>query len=153
MIKGLIHLDLVLNFGASPSPGIFGRVADAIVQIYLNRGIEAVIKWVDDFIFLCYPSSRLPDGTYEFNYSAEIIWDIANELGWPWAPVKFVDFTSSFNYIGFLWDLSTKMVELPEKKKLKYMDRLSSWTYHSAHYTERNGDHHRNFESRVLGRT
>ena len=28
MIKGLIHLDHVLNFGASPSPGIFGRVAE-----------------------------------------------------------------------------------------------------------------------------
>ena len=35
MIKGLIHLDHVLNFGASPSPGIFGRVADAMVKILL----------------------------------------------------------------------------------------------------------------------
>ena len=36
MIKGLIHLDHVLNFGASPSPGIFGRVADALVRIFLH---------------------------------------------------------------------------------------------------------------------
>lgn len=57
-IKGLIHLDHVLNFGASPSPGIFGRVADALVKIFLHKGVEAVIRWVDDFIFICYPSRR-----------------------------------------------------------------------------------------------
>ena len=55
-MKGLIHLDPVLNFRASPSPGIFGRVADAMVRILISQGIEAVIKWVDNFIFLCYPS-------------------------------------------------------------------------------------------------
>ena len=59
MLRGLIHLDHVLNFGASPSPGIFGRVADVAVHIYLHRGIEAVIKWVDDFVFLQYPIRRL----------------------------------------------------------------------------------------------
>ena len=32
-IKGLIHLDHVLNFGATPAPGTFGRVADAMVEI------------------------------------------------------------------------------------------------------------------------
>jgi hypothetical protein len=56
MVKGLIHLDHVLNFGASPFPGIFSRVANAIVRILLSWGIEAVIKWVDDFIFFRYPS-------------------------------------------------------------------------------------------------
>ena len=117
MIKGLIHLDHVLNFGASPSPGIFSRVADAMVRIFLHRGIEAVIKWVDYFIFLRYPSRRLSDGTYDFTYSSELIWDIADELGWPWAPAKFVDFTTLFNYIGFLWDLSAKVVELPEGQR------------------------------------
>lgn len=133
MIKGLIHLDHVLNFGASPSPGIFGRVADAMVQIYLSKGIEAVIKWVDDFIFMRYPVQRSPDGIFTFAYSADLIWNIADELRWPWAPSKFVDFATSFNYIGFLWHLSTKTVELPEKKKIKYLDRLSSWIRGSTH--------------------
>ena len=133
MIKGLIHLDHVLNFGASPSPGIFGRVADALVRIFLHRGIEAVIKWVDDFIFLRYPLRRLTDDIYEFSYSAKLVWDIADELGWPWAPAKFVDFATSFNYIGFWWDLDAKVVELPEEKKKKYLERISTWTYRSAH--------------------
>jgi hypothetical protein len=133
MIKGLVHLDHVLNFGASPSPGIFGRVADAIVKILLHRGIDAVIKWVDDFVFVRYPSGHLSDERYEFTYSAELIWKIADELGWPWAPAKFVDFSMAFTYIGFLWDLSAKVVELPEKKKAKYLERLSTWTHGSSH--------------------
>ena len=132
MIKGLVHLDHVLNFGASPSLGIFGRVADAMVKILLQRGIEAVIKWVDDFIFVRYPSHRLANGTYEFTYSAELIWSIAEELGWPWAPEK-VDFSTAFTYIGFLWDLSAKVVELPEKKKTKYLEQISTWTHGSTH--------------------
>jgi len=61
------------------------------------------------------------------------IWSIAGELGWPWAPAKFVDFSMAFTYIGFLWDLSAKVVELPEKKKSKYLEQISTWTHGSAH--------------------
>lgn len=132
-IKGLIHLDHVLNFGASPAPATFGRVADAMVEILRYRGVEAIIKWVDDFIFLRYPSQQRTDGTYEFTYSAELIWLIAEELGWPWAPAKFMDFATKFLYIGFLWDLLAKTVELPEKKKRKYADRIATWTSGSHH--------------------
>ena len=133
MIKGLVHLDHVLNFGASPSPGVFGRVADAIVRIFLHRGIEAVLKWVDDFVFLRYPSHSFPDSTYGFHYTADLIWTIAEELGWPWAPEKFKDFSTSFTYIGFLWDLSSKLVQLPETKKIKYLERISTWSHGSLH--------------------
>jgi hypothetical protein len=121
MLKECIHLDHVLNFGTSPSPGIFGRVADAIVEIFLHHGIKAIIKWVNDFVFLRSPLSCSSDGTFDFRYSADLIWQIADNLGWPWAPEKFVDFSTAFNYIGFKWDLSAKVVERPEKKKAKYL--------------------------------
>jgi hypothetical protein len=29
-------------------------------------------------------------------------------------------------YIGFWWNLSAKTVELPEKKKAKYLERIST---------------------------
>jgi hypothetical protein len=132
-IKGLIHLDHVLNFGATPAPGTFGRVADAMVEIFKYRGAESIIKWVDDFIFLRYPTLQSTDGTFAFTYSADLIWRIAEELGWPWAPAKFVDFSTSFLYIGFLWNLATKRVELPDKKKQKYINRLEPWTLGSLH--------------------
>jgi hypothetical protein len=80
MIKGLIHLNHILNFGTSPSPAIFGRVADAMIKILLSRGIKAVIKWVDDFIFLHYPSHHLSNGLYKFTYSLALVWSIVEEL-------------------------------------------------------------------------
>jgi hypothetical protein len=88
---------------------------------------------VDDFVFLRSPLSRSSDGTFDFRYSADLIWQIADNLGWPWAPEKFVDFSTTFNYIGFKWDLSAKVVELPEKKKAKYLERISTWTRSSTH--------------------
>lgn len=56
LIGMLVFLNATLDFGASPSPGIFGRIADAMVRIFLFYGIEAVLKWVDDFIFFRYDS-------------------------------------------------------------------------------------------------
>ena len=132
MIKGLIHLDHVLNFSASPASAIFGRVTDAMVRILMSPGIEAIVKWVDDFIFLHYPSCQLVDSSYKYTYSSKLIWSISEELGWPWAPVKFVDFSTTFMYIGFWWDLSAKQVELPEKK-VKYLECISDWTHGSLH--------------------
>jgi hypothetical protein len=92
-----------------------------------------VIKWVDDFIFLHYPSHCLSNGSYEFTYSSSLVWSIAEELGWLWAAPKFVDFSTAFMYIDFWWDLSAKRVELLEKKKAKYLDQISTWTHGSPH--------------------
>lgn len=43
-INGLIHFDFRLNFGASSSPGIFGHVADAIVQVFRHVGANDILK-------------------------------------------------------------------------------------------------------------
>lgn len=64
---------------------------NAMVKILLQHGIEVVIKGVDNFIFICYPSCCLSNGTYEFTYSAELAWNITDELGWPWVPAKFLN--------------------------------------------------------------
>ena len=66
IIRGKIHLDHVLNFSASPCPAIFGRVADAAVRIFLNQGVDTIIKWVNNFIFFHYPSQNVSDGSHEF---------------------------------------------------------------------------------------
>jgi hypothetical protein len=36
-------------------------------------------------------------------------------------------------YIGFWWDLDQKTVELPLKKKMKYLEKINSWNI--AHTT------------------
>jgi hypothetical protein len=110
------------------APGTFGRVCDAAVRIFRFKGIEDLLKWVDDFLFWRYARGRSLDGSFIYNYSEELIWSVAAELGWPWAPDKCLPFSSSFTYIGFHWDLVAKTVTLPEKKRVKYISRLSPWT-------------------------
>ncbi|GAW03118.1 reverse transcriptase ribonuclease [Lentinula edodes] len=126
-LDGLIHLDLMLNFGECSAPGIWGHVADAMVKILLHRGVEALLKWVDDFIFFRYPKTRTSTGSFTYSYDESLIWDTAEILGWPWAPKKFVPFAHFFTYIGFLWKLDLKTVELLVDKKSKYRSKLAPW--------------------------
>jgi hypothetical protein len=61
---GSVQIDHVACFGCSSCPGIFDRVADALVGIYHN------LKWVDDFVFFQYPSPSPHDVLfYEFDAS------------------------------------------------------------------------------------
>ena len=127
-IAGAVHLDHCLNFGASPCPGVWGRIADAMVEIYNANGISSVIKWVDDFVFFRYPTvPALGSSTPSYPYDESAIWQIADNLGWPWAPKKCFPFAPTFVYIGFLWDLEAKTVSLPDTKRLKYLTKLNRW--------------------------
>jgi hypothetical protein len=128
MIDQKVHIDHCLNFGASLCPGIWGHIADAMVEVCLREGVKDLIKWVDDFVFFRYPKEVDVRGSYSYRYGEDLIWKLAENLGWPWAPKKFVPFATSFMYIGFLWDLRQKTVSLPDVKKTKYLNKLAVWT-------------------------
>jgi hypothetical protein len=44
-------VDTCLAFGAAPSAGVYGHVADAGAEIFRHNGIGPLDKWVDDYIF------------------------------------------------------------------------------------------------------
>lgn len=60
-------------------------------------------------------------------YDEQLIWSTARFLGWPWSLDKHQPFSSSFTYLGFLWNISSRTVELPFDKKIKYLARLDPW--------------------------
>lgn len=72
-IPPFVHFDNVLNFGLRSSPRIFGNIANAMVKILLYHGIEALIKWVDDFIFFCYPLPSSTSSEFHFSYDESTI--------------------------------------------------------------------------------
>ena len=129
-IAGLVHLDHCLNFGTSPCPGVWGRIADAMVEIYKANSIDKVIKWVDNFVFFRSPMDPTGIRSMVLNYSYDesTIQSIAEGLGWPWAPKKCFPFSSTFTYISFLWDLDAKTITLPDPKRLKYLNKLERWS-------------------------
>jgi hypothetical protein len=55
------------------------------------------------------------------------IYSITDPLGWPWKESKTKPFSSEFKYLGFTWDLSTKTVQIPQQKKLRYLLKLAPW--------------------------
>jgi hypothetical protein len=124
---GTVRIDHVCCFGCRSCPGIFGHVADAIVAIYYFAGIEALLKWVDDFVFFRYAHFNHSTCSWSYKYDATLIWTIADELGWPWAPKKFIDFSETFPYVGFVWDMKSRVVYLSAEKRAKFVERLAPW--------------------------
>jgi hypothetical protein len=119
------YVDHNAPFGATSAGGVFGRVADAKSAILESKKIGPSKNWVDDFAFFRYPITLLPSPV--FSYSLTEIYAIAKRLGWPWKVSKTKPFASQFKYLGFIWDLTAKSVQIPDQKKLRYLAKLEPW--------------------------
>ena len=125
--NNLYYIDHNAPFGATSSGGIFGRIADAKSAILTSKGLGPAKNWVDDFVFFRFPivSNSIP---LLFSYSLSDIYKLATTLGWPWKESKTRPFSHEFKYLGFVWDLSTKTVQIPTDKKTRYLAKLEPWT-------------------------
>jgi hypothetical protein len=54
-------------------------------------------------------------------------------LGIRWEPSKSVPFSSEVPYLGFHWDLRTRMVHLLKEKKAKYLAAITEWETRRMH--------------------
>jgi hypothetical protein len=81
---GSVHLDHNACFRSASSHTMLGLCANSICAIFRFNGVQDVIKWVDDFVFLRYPTNSTAPWTY--SYDASLIDSLAVKLGWPWAP-------------------------------------------------------------------
>jgi hypothetical protein len=124
-------------FGLVTAGNIQGTVADATVDILKHNNIEFVVKWVDDFDFLCHPvsSSMNADGTVVYTYSFDLttIKHITDPLGIPWHDLseKGHDFAFTTEYAGFFWNLPFKRVSLPNKKRQKFLSKIAQFLHHT----------------------
>ena len=123
--NGLYYVDHNAPFGTTSAGGVFGRVADAKSAILKSNKIGPSKNWVDDFVFFRFPISLYPEPT--FTYSLTDIYALANRLGWPWKESKTRPFSLEFKYLGFVWDLTHKTVQIPDQKKLRYLEKLEPW--------------------------
>jgi hypothetical protein len=128
--NGLCYIDHVTPFGAASAGFTFGRVADAMMAILRTQDLGPARNWVDDFVFFhspCPPKHHAPNTplaspSYPYNVDS-----IAQPLGWPWKHAKMKPFDFLFTYLGFLWDLKAKSVQITTKKKTKYREKLKPW--------------------------
>jgi hypothetical protein len=113
-------------FGATSAGGVFGRIADAKTAILASKRLGPSKNWVDDFVFFRFPTIS-PSSSPIFSYDLSDIYSLAARLGWPWKLSKTRPFHHQFKYLGFLWNLSTKTVQIPDDKKARYLIKLEPW--------------------------
>ena len=136
---GLFYIDHDVLFGLTSASGLQGEVADATVDIWKHHDISPAVKWVDDFNVFCFPKA---DGTfhsisngvkYMYGYNLTSIKLVIAPLGIPWHKNKGQEFSDTFTYLGFHWDLPNKTVALSSLKQEKYICKLSSFSSACEH--------------------
>lgn len=76
-----------------------------------------------------HPNSNSFMHTYNFKH----IDHITDHLGIPWEPSKDTPFSSSPIFIGFVWDIENKTVDLPPAKHAKYIAVIRVWLSTTVH--------------------
>ncbi|THH17690.1 hypothetical protein EUX98_g9078 [Antrodiella citrinella] len=122
---GEFFIDHVCPFGIASGPGIQGEPMDAVVDIIEAHDIKPNKKWVDDLINFRFPLGVDPaSGAYIYAYGLTDIFRVTAPLGVPWHPKKITDYSHEVVYLGFLWNLETRTVSLPDTKHEKYTNKL-----------------------------
>lgn len=126
---GQFYVQHACPFGSKASEGNSGEIANAALAIWKELGVGPICKWADDMVVFRFPLS--PYSPRSFSYDRVGALGKIASLGIPWHPEKGQDFSHSFTYVGFVWDLSHKTVALPPAKRLAFREKLYKF-YHST---------------------
>jgi hypothetical protein len=104
-------------------------IGGAIEDIWTAEGIKPNNRYEDDFLAARFPytvSSCPASGaiTYSYSHDRASVLACIVQMRVPWHPVKWLDYSYAFLYIGFDWDMEASTVALPEVKHLKFQDRV-----------------------------
>jgi len=124
---GKVRVDRAVMFGMSSSAGVFGCVADMLVDIYIAAGFGPLTKWVDDFFVICLPGCSWTESDF-VNLTASI--------GIPWSMEKLRPLSTIQRYIGFDWNLEAKTVSIPPEKISRIQSLLRLWVSEDTRVTE-----------------
>jgi len=73
------------------------------------------------------------DRHHSFTYDLSDVDCISAQLGIPWEHSKDFDFSLSFPFIGFIWNIEKRTVSLQPKKKEKYLLMIEEWQKSRTH--------------------
>lgn len=125
-------IDHNVPFGLASASGLQGEVVNATIDIWEYLEISPAVKWVDDFNVFHFPKPHgtflgISDGVnHSYGYDLTSIKSLIAPLGIPWHKNKGQEFSDTFSYLSFLWDLPNKTVSLLDHKQDKYFRKVSS---------------------------
>ncbi|KAG5219587.1 reverse transcriptase/ribonuclease [Salix suchowensis] len=120
--KGQFYIQHCCPFGSRASEGNSGEIANAALAIWKELGVGPICKWADDMVVFRHPTPWRLTTTFAYDRK-EALKRIAS-LGVPWHPDKGQDFSHSFTYVGFLWNLSQRTISLPPAKRQNFHNKL-----------------------------
>ena len=111
--KDAVYVDCQLPFGLASAPAIFSAVSQALEWILRQRGVRAVIHYMDDFLLLGAP------GTPECSQALEITTTTCKELGIPLAEEKTEGPTTALAFLGIQLNAAVMSASLPADRLIK----------------------------------
>lgn len=119
--EGRTYVDRALPFGLRSAPKIFSAVADMIAWSLHCAGIDHLLHYLDDFLFLCAPNTG--DGARALALAMKIF----DFLGIPVAVHKTEGPATSVTFLGILINTSTFELRLPADKLQRLQVLIQSW--------------------------
>ena len=68
-----------------------------------------------------------------FTYADADIDELSERLGIRWEPSKSVPFGAEIPYLGFSWNLRTRIIQLLDGKRTKYLSAIEEWEERRTH--------------------
>ena len=117
--RGVLHIDTVLPFGLRSAPKIYNAIADALLWIVSEAGVDA-IHYLDDFLIIGSPDPH--GGEREL----EIALGLCQRLGVPIAEHKTEGPATTLTFLGM--ELDTDLtVRLPSDKLERLQREIRLW--------------------------
>ena len=107
-----------LWYGGSPLPDGAGQEFDEDCSAALQDLANTSLRTTEDALFA---------------YADPDIDALSTRLGIKWEASKSTPFGTEVPYLGFRWDLRTRIVHLPEEKKAKYLAAIAEWEKKRTH--------------------
>ena len=119
--QGQVYVDPMLPFGLRSAPKIFTAVADALHWFLVQRGIEHVQHYLDDFIIVSFPDSP------QCRDELETLLRVFRELGVPVATHKTEGPATCLVFLGIEIDTIAGELRLPQVKLQRLHSLLTQW--------------------------
>ena len=119
--KGDTFVDRALPFGLRSAPKIFSAVADMLAWALFRAGVQHLMHYLDDFLFLGAPKSE--EGAQALATALEVL----ARMGVPVATHKTEGPATCITFLGILIDTLAFQLRLPPEKISRLRDLLSSW--------------------------
>ena len=108
-----VYVDCQLPFGLASALAIFSALGEALEWVLRKRGVQAVMHYLDDFLFVGSP------GTDECQRALAITLATCEELGVPIAPDKTKGPSTSLTFLGIELNTASMSTSLPASKLVK----------------------------------